>query len=205
MTNSNKTHLLAIVDRSGSMTTCANEMRGALNALFDDQATLDGECVVDYVQFDHDYEVVFEDTPVADAHAVLDPRGSTALLDAIGRATTALGRKLEALPEDERPDKVIVAVITDGYENSSKEWNADKVKALIKQQEEKYAWDFTFLGANIDAVAVGGMFGFDPNKSLTFNTRNTGDTIGTMSGYIGATRSGVNASYSDEDRQKAVK
>ena len=204
MTNSNYTHLLAIVDRSGSMYPIQEDMRGALDALFAEQAKLDGTCLVDYVQFDTEYTLVFEDTDVSKAKAVLEPRGGTALLDAIGKASTDLGKKLAEKPEAERPGKVIVAVITDGMENSSRDWTAENVKALIKEQEEKYDWDFTFLGANMDAVSVGASFGFNPDKSLTYNTSKTGDTVSVLSSYVGATRAGVNASYSDADRSKTV-
>lgn len=204
MTDSNYTHLLTIVDRSGSMMSCHVEMRNALDALFAEQAKLEGRCLVDYVQFDNIYEKVFSDIDVSKARAVLDPRGSTALLDAIGRAVVELGEKLAALLEDQRPGKVIVAVITDGFENASQEWTPEKVRALIKDQTDKYSWDFTFLGANIDAVKVGGMFGFQPDKSLTFNTDRSSDTVSTLSSYVGATRSGVNAGYSDEDRERVL-
>lgn len=204
MTDSNYTHLLAIVDRSGSMMSCDTEMRNALNTLFAEQAKLDGKCLVDYFQFDNMFETVFQDVDVANAKAVLEPRGSTALLDAIGIAVTQFGKKLADKHEDERPGKVIVAVITDGYENASQEWRADKVRELVRQQEEKYGWDFTFLGANIDAEQVGTMYGFQRDKSLTFSTANTGHTVSMLSTYVGATRGGANVTYSDEDRRKAV-
>lgn len=210
MTDSNYTHILGVVDRSGSMHSCATEMRNALNSFFRDQAQEDGKCLVDYVQFDHKYELVFEDREVASAEAVLQPSGSTALLDAVGRAVTELGEKLAALPEDERPGLVQVVVVTDGYENASQEWNVEKVRDLIKQQEEKYNWDFVFLGANMDAQQVGQSFGFNPGKSLTYDTANTGAMSASLSGYTIGTRSAVRsghgaavaaAGFSDEDRK----
>ena len=204
MTNPNKTHLLTIVDRSGSMSYVAADMRGGLDTFFKEQSELDGECLVDYVQFDTEYEKVFEDTPVADAKAVLVPRGGTALLDAIGKGVTELGEKFAHLDEDSRPGTVLVVVVTDGEENSSREWSADTVKALIKQQEDEWGWKFTFLGANIDAVAVGAQFGFAADSSLTYSTANIGQTMSSLNTYVGTTRSGLKGVYSDEDRNNAV-
>lgn len=205
MTNANYTHLLTIVDRSGSMHPIQDDMRGALDELFKTQAAEDGTCLVDYVQFDTKYELVFEDKPVADAKAVLNPRGGTALLDAIGKGTTDLGAKLAKLDEDERPGNVIVVVVTDGHENSSVDWNRDAVKELIGRQENDYNWTFTFLGANMDAVAVGQSFGFQGANSLSYSTQNTGETLAAASAFVTRTRSGVKGGYSDEDRDNAVK
>lgn len=201
MTNASLTQLLVITDRSGSMASCAGEMRNALNQYFKEQAEVEGECVVDYVQFDNQYDVVYTDRPVSEAYAVLDPRGSTALLDAIGKAVTDLGKKLADKPEDERPGTVVVVTITDGYENSSQEWKPDTVKALIKEQEDKYNWNFTFLGANIDAVSVGASFGFNPDHSLTYSTSNTGAMSASLHSHTHTIRSGGKGGYTDEDRK----
>lgn len=182
-------------------------MTEALNEFFQGQAAIEGKCLVDYVQFGTQYDKVYEDKPVAEAEAVFNISGSTALLDAIGRGTTELGAKLKALPEAHRPERVLVVVVTDGYENSSREWGAVGVKALIKQQEETYKWDYVFLGANIDAVAVGADFGFQADKSMTFNIHDsgaTGATSASLGNYAGTYRSKGAASFSDDDRKKAV-
>ena len=170
------------------MHSLRKDMIGGLDEFFKSQAALDGKCLVDYVQFDTVYEKVFEDTLVADAKAVLEPRGGTALLDAIGKGATELGEKLRALPEAHRPGLVQVVVVTDGYENSSREWTTEAVKSLIKQQEENYQWDFVFLGANMDAVAVGQSFGFKADKSLTYDTGNVYAASATMSEYTTRSR-----------------
>ena len=207
MTNSNYTHLLVIVDRSGSMGWggVAEEMTNALNLYFKEQAKLEGECRVDYVQFDTEYEKVYEDRPVHFAEAKIEPRGGTALVDAIGRGTVELGRKLRAMPESKRPGQVQVVVVTDGAENSSHEYTADKVREMVKEQTDKYNWDYVFLGANIDAVATGQMYGFKGANSMTFDTDNTGQTISSLNTYTTTYRSsGVSAGFSDEDRQAAV-
>lgn len=204
MTDSNYTHILAVVDRSGSMNAVQGDMRGALDAFFKAQAEVEGKCLVDYVQFDHDYEVVYTDRKVSEAKAVLEPRGMTALLDAIGHSVVDLSTKLKALPEAHRPGKVVVVVITDGFENSSKEWTATTVKALIGQMESEFDWAFTFLGANMDAVSVGEGFGFNPNQSLTYNTSNMEETSSALHAHVTRTRSGLVSGYTSEERQAAV-
>lgn len=204
MTNSNYTHLLTIVDRSGSMYPVQEDMRGALNEFFKSQAEAEGKCLVDYVQFDGTVEYVYRDKPVAEATAILEPRGSTALLDAIGLAVTDLGKRFAEMSEDERPGTVVVAVVTDGYENSSREWTAETIKALIEQQEDQYNWDFTFLGANMDAVAVGGAYGFKAEKSLTYNTAFAGATAQSLSAHVHRTRSGDKTGYTSEERLASV-
>lgn len=204
MTDSNYTHLLAVVDRSGSMYGIQDDMRGALDEFFKAQSELDGKCLVDYVQFDDSYDLVFENRDVAEAKAVLEPRGMTALLDAIGKAVTDLGSKLAGMDEDARPGTVVVAVITDGMENASRDWTRTTVKELIERQENDYNWEFTFLGANMDAVSVGAQMGFKPDKSLTYDTSKTSHTIAAMSASVTRTRSGLASSYTDAERGSAV-
>lgn len=209
MTDANYTHILAIVDRSGSMAAGnANvEMASALNEYFKSQSELDGKCLVDYVQFDSHYEVVFADTEAAEAVAVIQPRGATAMLDAIGKGVVDLGRKLKALPEVHRPGKVQVVIVTDGYENASHKWNYDSIKTLVEKQTNDYNWDFVFLGANIDAPAVGAQFGIQNDKAMTFNIADSaavGATTASLSAYSTVYRGGGNAKFSDEDRKAAA-
>lgn len=200
MTNAQYTHIKTVVDRSGSMRGLKNDMIGGMNEFFKSQNELPGKCLVDYSQFDNIYELVFEDVDVADAKAVLEPRGGTALLDAIGYATVELGEKLDKLDEDEKPGKVIVVVVTDGFENSSKEWSPEKVKELIQTQENDFSWEFVFLGANMDAEAIGTSYGFNPDRALTYNTSNIGATSASLSGYATATRSGLSSGFTQADR-----
>lgn len=182
------------------------EMTNALNLYFKEQAKLDGKCLVDYVQFDTEYEKVYDDKPVAEAEAVIHPRGGTALVDAIGRGSVELGRKLKALPEAHRPGKVQVVIVTDGGENSSREFTAEAVRELVTAQQDKYDWDYVFLGANIDAVATGQMYGFKGGKSMTFDTANTGETVASLNAYTTSYRgaAGAAAAFTDEDRKNAM-
>jgi hypothetical protein len=200
MTDSKYTHLLVITDESGSMSPVANDMRGALNTFFKDQAEVKGKCLVDYYNFSSVVDKRYEDKPVADAEAMLNPHGMTALLDAVGVGVTDLGKKLAALPEGERPGTVIVAVVTDGYENMSRKWSASAIKELIKQQEDEYSWQFTFLGANMDAVAVGESFGFSAQSSLTYDVHNTGAMSASLSNHTTRIRGGDFTGYTSDER-----
>lgn len=205
MTNSKYTHILAIVDRSGSMRGVARQMTEALNEYFEGQSKLDGKCLVDYVQFDNRYEKVYEDRDVSEAEAVIQARGSTALLDAIGRGATELGAKLRRKRESARPGTVLVVVVTDGYENSSTDWTADEVKDLIATQENTYNWEFVFLGANMDAVDVGTSFGFKAGSTLTYDTAYAGATAQSLGNYTTRTRSGVkDNAFNDSERLASV-
>jgi hypothetical protein len=177
MTNANKNLIAALLDRSGSMRSIAADMRGGFDSFIAKEAGQPGATLVTLAQFDDHYDVVYADRPIASVPPLaLEPRGMTALLDAIGRFVTDVGAGLAALPEDERPGDVTVLVMTDGHENASREWTVEAVRALIARQEQDYAWDFVFLGANMDAVEVGSRMGFAPGKSLTFDA--DGDAVG---------------------------
>lgn len=213
MTNANKSLIAALLDRSGSMQSIADDMRGGFDGFIAKQVGQPGETLVTLAQFDDEYEVVYERVSVdAVPPLTLQPRGRTALLDAIGRFVTEIGSGLAAMPNGERPGDVTVLVITDGHENASVEWTLEAVRALIAQQESDYSWDFVFLGANMDAVEVGANLGFRPGKSLTYDA--DGDGVGgawsAMSGYTTRKRSrGPAASasivFEDAERSEAQK
>jgi len=175
MTNPDLSLIAALLDRSGSMQSIASDTRGGFDAYIASQRNEPGTAQVTLAQFDNEYEVVYANRPIAEVPPlVLEPRGSTALLDAIGRFITEVGSKLAALPEQDRPGDVSVLVMTDGHENASREWTKDAVRQLIAQQETVYDWDFVFLGANMDAVDVGTSIGFAPGKSLTYDASDAG-------------------------------
>ncbi len=176
MTDTTKTLIAALLDRSGSMHAIADDMRGGFDAFIEKQKAPTGTTLVTLAQFDDEYDLVYRDTAVeAVPPLTLEPRSRTALLDAIGRFVTEVGAGLSALPEDDRPGEVTVLVMTDGLENASTEWTVEGVRTLIAQQEKVYAWDFVFLGANMDAVEVGRTLGFAPGKSLTYDAE--GDAV----------------------------
>ena len=169
MTRADLTHLYFLLDRSGSMQSIKTDTEGGFNAFVAEQRAAAGECRVTLAQFDNDYETVYTDKPIKDVPPlVLVPRGSTALLDAIGRLVTDAGSALAALPEAERPGTVVVAIMTDGQENASHEWDRPAVKALVQQQSSDYGWQFLYMGADQDAIEVGTSMGVGAEHSLTY-------------------------------------
>ena len=168
MTDPNYTAMLLVIDRSGSMAGIRNDMVGGLTAMLADQAAEPGLLTVDIVTFDTEIELQCSLADPRDVTITLDPRGATSLFDAIGQSVTAFGRVLAALPEHARPETVQVVVVTDGEENSSREFGLDAVRALVTRQKEQFNWDFVFLGANQDAVFSGQRLGFDAGSSMTF-------------------------------------
>ncbi|WP_330250976.1 VWA domain-containing protein [Nocardia sp. NBC_00565] len=175
MTNSDLTLIAVLLDRSGSMQSIKSDTEGGFDAYVEEQRKVPKTTLVTLAQFDTEYELVYANRPIGAVPPLsLQPRGGTALYDAVGRLVTDVGSELAARPEHERPGTVIVVVLTDGHENSSREWTHPAVKALITQQQESYSWDFVFLGANMDAVAVGSALGFDPRRSLTYGATPAG-------------------------------
>jgi hypothetical protein len=169
MTDQTLTHLYFLLDRSGSMQSIKSDTEGGFAAFVEEQRQAPGRCRVTLAQFDDHYEEVYADRDVADVPALdLQPRSTTALLDAMGRLVTDAGRRLAALPEAERPGTVIVAVMTDGLENASREWTHPAVKALVEQQTVDYGWQFMYLGADQDAIEVGTSLGVSAEHSLTY-------------------------------------
>lgn len=208
MTNPNKTLVAALLDRSGSMETSKSATEDGWRELINEQRRQPGDCQVTLAQFDTVYEVVYPPTDIADvADFSVQPRGMTALLDATGRFITEIGEQLSALPEAERPGRVICLIMTDGMENSSHEWTWDTVRKLTKQQQDEWGWTFIFLGANLDAIEVGGRMGFDAKTSLTYDDSDYANTAGAMRvarEMVSTTRAGGSAAFSDEDRDVAM-
>jgi hypothetical protein len=157
---SDLTDITLVVDRSGSMEKVREDAEGGVNSFIEQQAKEPGEALLTLVQFDTEYEFLHKGVPITEVPKYqLVPRGMTALLDAVGRAINETGERLAKMDELDRPGLVIFVVMTDGLENSSKEFSKSDVKAMIERQQEKYNWHFTFLGANQDAFAEAGSMG----------------------------------------------
>ena len=160
--NQDHTEIIIVLDRSGSMNLIKNDMEGGLNQFFEEQKKEPGRATVTLTQFDTEYDVVYSGIDIQSVpKAELVPRGGTALLDAVGRTIHEVGSRLSKTPEADRPGRVIFLIITDGQENSSREFTSEQVKALIKEQIEKYSWQFVYLGANQDAFAEAGHLGIN--------------------------------------------
>lgn len=197
-----------VLDRSGSMSSVRADTIGGFNAFIEAQRKVPGECNASLVQFDDQYEIVYTAKPVKDAPELTAetfvPRGMTALLDAIGRTINATGKRLEAIPEADRPSKVIFVILTDGGENSSKEFTREKVFEMITHQKNTYQWDFVFLGANQDAISAGASLGIAAGSTMTYasNAVGTKHAFASASAYAARSRTVGTASFSDEDREK---
>ncbi|TCK01174.1 vWA domain-containing protein [Nocardia alba] len=211
MTDSDRTLIAVLLDRSGSMQTIKADTEGGLAAYFEQQRSVPKKIEVTLAQFDTTYDVVYANVPLAQVPAPsLQPRGGTALYDALGKLVTSVGSELAERPEHERPGTVIVVVLTDGHENSSREWTHAAVKSLITQQQDVYNWTFVFLGANMDAVEVGSNLGFDPGSAITYapvagGVRGAFDALAAYSARAQAAPAGAprRANFSASERRQA--
>jgi hypothetical protein len=216
MTDPTYTDITMVLDRSGSMQSIKDDTIGGFDAFISEQRRVPGRCTVSMVQFDNVYEEVYTGRDLADVPSLtLVPRGSTAMLDAIGRAVNATGARLAAMPENARPGTVIVGIMTDGLENASREFTYAMVKAMIEQQEHVYGWTFMYMGANQDAIEVGASLGVARDRSLTYAGPKVAAAMGAYSASVGTIREAVaagapveqarrRAAYSDEQRKKAA-
>lgn len=205
--NQGYTHITAVLDRSGSMQSTKLDAEGGFNTFLQEQRALPGKATISLVQFDTVFEPVYEMRPIAEAPPlVLEPRGYTALLDAIGRAINGLGAQLSTLSEECRPEKVIVVIITDGGENASKEFHSDQILKMIAHQRDVYKWEFVFIGANQDAIATAASIGIGAGNALSYaaNAVGTRSAYASLSNATAAFRNGdaINVSFSEEDRRR---
>lgn len=207
MTNPDYTHLELIVDRSGSMRSIMSDMNGAINQLLDEQAKLPGKLTVTVTLFDHTVEQPHVMVPVSEVgRDLIVPRGTTSLLDAVGTSIVHLGKRLVDLPEASRPGKVLVGIVTDGQENSSKEYTLAHVRELITQQREQYKWEFTYLGANVNAFAEAGAMGIPMGSAMNFapSAKGTRAAMSAQSAYLTDYRTSGTATFTDADRDDAM-
>ncbi len=197
----NKAELVFIVDRSGSMEGIASDMQGSIKSVLSDQKKdYKGEINVTFVRFDSKYEEMFSGTPIKDISEddlKISPRGSTALLDAMGQTFSTFKTRFLETDKKDRPERVLFLIITDGQENSSKEYTRDKVFDTIKTLEKDYNWGFSFIGANQDAIKEGGNLGVRSGMSLTYGANAVGvqNMTRSVSDFTTCYLSTGNASY----------
>ena len=175
------TELVFILDKSGSMGGLEKDTIGGYNSMLEKQKAVPGECLITTVLFDNDYELLHDRIDIRAVSPITEKEyavgGSTALLDAIGRTIHKIGNAQMNTADDYRVEKVMFVIITDGEENSSREYSAEKVKAQIQRQKEKYDWEFIFLGANIDAVETAGRFGIAPDRAQNYHADSEGTAL----------------------------
>ena len=175
--NKNLTEIVFLLDRSGSMAGLESDTIGGFNAFIEKQSRTEGEIIVTTVLFDDRYEILWNGTHVNKVKLTDKEyfvRGLTALLDAVGKTILDVGHRLSTSSEDERPGKVIFVITTDGLENASREFTYDKVKELIKHQQEKYGWEFIFLGANMNVMEEAERIGISEEHAYRFETSEIG-------------------------------
>ena len=168
----NLTEIVFILDRSGSMAGLEGDTIGGFNAMIEKQKQESGEAVVSTVLFDHLSEVIHDRVDLGKIQPLTRKeyyvRGCTALLDAVGRAIHHIGNVHKYAREEDRPEKTLFVITTDGMENASREYTYDRVRKMIEHEQEKYGWEFLFLGANIDAVETARNFGIGEDRAVTY-------------------------------------
>ncbi|MBR0399213.1 MAG: VWA domain-containing protein [Mogibacterium sp.] len=177
----NLTELVMILDRSGSMCGLESDTIGGYNSMLQKQRDAEGEVLVSTVLFDDQIEVLYDRVPLEKMPQMTDKeyyvRGCTALLDAVGGAIRHIGNVHKYAREEYRPEKTIFVITTDGLENASREYSYDKVKKMVERQQEKYGWEFLFLGANIDAIETAGRFGISEDRAANYNSDHFGTAL----------------------------
>ena len=192
--NPHLTEIAYILDRSGSMRPMQEPAVAAFNDFIKVQLDVPGDANLTLIQFDDVYEVHIFAKPIHDVPlltaATYIPRGSTALLDAIGRTIQEIDRRISALPDAEKPGKVILAIFTDGEENASEEYTTHQIGDLIRLYRDQKDWEFLFLAANQDAIATAALMQMDIGTSgnVNYSTKGIQSTGNAMARKVRAMR-----------------
>ena len=177
----NLTEIVFILDRSGSMSGLEKDTIGGYNSLIRKQKKEDGEAIVSTVLFDDMQEVLHDRVNLRRVKPITEDeyyvRGCTALLDALGGAIHHIGNVHKYARKEDRPDKTLFIITTDGMENASRRYTYAQVKRMIERQKSRYGWEFLFLGANIDAIAEAGKIGIDASRAVNYECDDRGTAI----------------------------
>ena len=177
----NLTEIVFILDRSGSMAGLEKDTIGGFNAMIEKQKGEPGEALISTVLFDNVSEVIHDRVDIHKIKPMTDRdyyvRGCTALLDAVGKAIHHIGNVHKYAREEDRPEKTLFVITTDGMENASRAYTYDRLKAMIERQKEKYGWEFIFLGANIDAAKEAARFGIHADCAANYHADRQGTAV----------------------------
>jgi uncharacterized protein YegL len=172
------TELVFILDRSGSMSGLESDTMGGFNSMLRKQQLLEGECNITTVLFNNSSELFHDRIDIKAVCELTNKEyrvgGSTALLDAIGKTIHKIDNVQRHTAKEYRAEKVMFVIITDGYENSSREYTYEHIKNLVETRKSKYRWEFVFLGANIDAVETAGRFGIHASRAQNYHADKRG-------------------------------
>ena len=179
--NNNLTEIVFILDRSGSMSGLESDTIGGFNAMIEKQKKLEGKCYVSTVLFDNVPAVLHDRVPLERVQPMTardyTAGGCTALLDAVGGAIHHIGSIHKYARPEDVPEHTLFVITTDGMENASRRYGAERVKQMIEHEKEKYGWEFLFLGANIDAVQTAGRLGIGADRAATYNCDSRGTEL----------------------------
>jgi len=211
------TDITVVLDRSGSMQSVKEATVSGFDEFVQSQKLKGDNASLTLIQFDDQYDVVWNGLPISSVPTIAglyQPRSMTALLDAIGRAINDTGARLAKMHERDRPNKVIMVILTDGLENASREFDSIKINEMIKRQESDYNWSFIFLGANQDAIATATNLGIKPGWAADYSASSSGTkkSFGKMSDKVAQYRccssdleavsfAGNNKLWTEEDRE----
>ena len=198
---SKKTEIICIVDRSGSMRTIKDDTIEGFNSFIDNQKKEPGAARLSFILFNHSYQQVYNVHPIKQVEpltaAIFKPFGTTALYDAIGRTIHDTEKRFKLMSKANRPDLVIVAILTDGLENASKDYNNKLVAEMIRHQQEEHNWKFIFLAANQDAFATARRLAINPSGARFFRTtsRGTREVLSDLNGMVSDERKSQRLKY----------
>ena len=177
------TEIVFILDRSGSMSGLEADTIGGFNSMIEKQKKIEGDALITTVLFDDKIQLLHDRVALDEVSGMTQRDyyvgGCTALLDAIGETVKRINDVQKALAEEERPEKTMFIITTDGQENSSEKYDFKKIKKMIEKKQEKKQWEFLFLGANIDAIGTASSLGIKANRSVNYHS----DHIGTATNY----------------------
>lgn len=204
MTDTTKRLITIVLDRSGSMATVKHDTEGGLRSFLNEQKNAAGDTRVTLRQFDTRHDTVFENIPLADVPPFeLRPRGGTALLDAIGSTITTVAEHIGTLDEADRPGEVVIVILTDGFENSSKEWTLPAVKDAITTRQNTDGWTFVFLGADQDAISAGASMGIRAETSMAYASAHTSDAMTSAGRAVARGSRSGDYRFTDEERTRS--